>query len=77
MLAHSSDPTDWSASLLVPGLQPDVRSKIIGQYQAAGFTLTAGLPDILTKAPYTLRLQVSPRDHRENESYVTVQLSRS
>ena len=77
VLAHNSDPTDWSATLLVPGLQPDVRTKIIGQYEAAGFSLSAGLPDILSKAPYTLRLQVSPRDHRENESYVTLQLSRS
>lgn len=77
VLAHNSDPTDWSATLLAPGLQPDVRAKIIGQYQAVGFSLSAGLPDILTKAPYTLRLQVSPRDHRENESYVTLQLSRA
>ena len=45
-------------------------------YTGAGFTLVSdGLPEVLTRGRYTLRVQVSPRDHRENESYVTLQLS--
>jgi hypothetical protein len=78
VLNHFSDATDWSATLLSDGTQPVVKAALVQRYEDAGFSLTSGgLPVILTRDTYVLRLQVATRDHGGDQSYVTVQLSRS
>lgn len=78
VLARFSDPTDWSATVLVAGTRAVAHDRLLADYRRAGFTLVSdGLPAVLTRGRYTVRVQVSPRDHRDPESLVTLQLSRA